>query len=178
MDYDVFNGDADGICALIQLRLAEPRPDATLVTGVKRDIQLLGRIPDEGVDRVTALDISFDKNREDVNRLLNAGADVFFCDHHFSGDIPDAATLDALISPAPEVCTSALVNGRLRSAFTEWAVVGCFGDNLDTTADNLISNLSSPVDRDSLKQLGICVNYNAYGSQPEDLHFHPADLYR
>ena len=25
MNYDVFNGDADGICALIQLRLAEPR---------------------------------------------------------------------------------------------------------------------------------------------------------
>ena len=48
MDYDVFNGDADGICALIQLRLAEPRPDAVLVTGVKRDIQLLGHIPDEG----------------------------------------------------------------------------------------------------------------------------------
>ena len=97
MDYDIFNGDADGICALIQLRLAEPRPDAVLVTGVKRDIQLLGRIPDEGVDRVTALDISFDKNREDVKRLLCAGAEVFFCDHHFSGDIPDAATLDVLI---------------------------------------------------------------------------------
>ena len=86
--------------------------------------------------------------------------------------------MDALISPAPEVCTSALVNGRLRSAFTEWAVVGCFGDNLDTTADTLIDNLSSSVDRDALKQLGICVNYNAYGSQPADLHFHPADLYR
>ena len=40
-DYDVFNGDADGICALTQLRLAEPRPTATLVTGVKRDIDLL-----------------------------------------------------------------------------------------------------------------------------------------
>ena len=26
MDYDVFNGDADGICALIQLRHADPRP--------------------------------------------------------------------------------------------------------------------------------------------------------
>ena len=35
--FDVFNGDADGICALIQLRLAEPR-DTTLITGVKRDI--------------------------------------------------------------------------------------------------------------------------------------------
>ena len=70
MDYDIFNGDADGICALIQLRLAEPRPDAVLVTGVKRDIQLLGRIPDEGVDRVTALDISFEKNLSPHNCII------------------------------------------------------------------------------------------------------------
>nr|MCS5525096.1 acetyltransferase [Candidatus Poseidoniia archaeon] len=32
--YDVFNGDADGICALQQLRLARSRT-STLVTGVK-----------------------------------------------------------------------------------------------------------------------------------------------
>ena len=45
---DVFNGDADGICALTQLRNAEPR-NATLVTGVKRDIALLDRRPiDQG----------------------------------------------------------------------------------------------------------------------------------
>ena len=37
--YDVFNGDADGICALLQLRLAAPA-DSTLITGVKRDIDL------------------------------------------------------------------------------------------------------------------------------------------
>ena len=37
--YDVFNGDADGLCALQQWRLADPAP-STLVTGVKRDIQL------------------------------------------------------------------------------------------------------------------------------------------
>jgi len=41
--YDIFNGDADGICALHQLRLEEPR-DAELVTGVKRDIKLVGRV--------------------------------------------------------------------------------------------------------------------------------------
>lgn len=41
--YDIFNGDADGICALHQLRLAEPR-EATLVTGVKRDIRLLEQV--------------------------------------------------------------------------------------------------------------------------------------
>ncbi|PUE05199.1 MAG: acetyltransferase, partial [Candidatus Sedimenticola endophacoides] len=43
MDYDVFNGDADGICALLQLRREEPR-EAVLVTGVKRDIALLERV--------------------------------------------------------------------------------------------------------------------------------------
>ena len=57
-DYDVFNGDADGICSLVQLRLAEPR-ESTLVTGVKRDINLLTQVPgrrrrqDYGSGRVT-----------------------------------------------------------------------------------------------------------------------------
>ena len=35
MHFDVFNGDADGICALLQLR--QTFPDSKLVTGVKRD---------------------------------------------------------------------------------------------------------------------------------------------
>ena len=41
--FDVFNGDADGLCALHQLRLAEPA-DSELVTGPKRDISLLKRV--------------------------------------------------------------------------------------------------------------------------------------
>jgi len=40
---DVFNGDADGLCALHQLRLAEP-VDGELVTGLKREIDLLDRV--------------------------------------------------------------------------------------------------------------------------------------
>jgi hypothetical protein len=39
-NYDLFNGDADGICALIQLRLAHPK-ESILITGIKRDIKLL-----------------------------------------------------------------------------------------------------------------------------------------
>lgn len=42
-----FNGDADGLCALQQLRLAEGA-DAVLVTGVKRDIHLLKRVAEVG----------------------------------------------------------------------------------------------------------------------------------
>ena len=52
--YYVFNGDADGLCALQQLRLAEA-PQAVLVTGVKRDIQLLRRIEAGCGDQVTVL---------------------------------------------------------------------------------------------------------------------------
>ena len=52
-----FNGDADGLCALQQLRLADPRP-GELVTGVKRDINLLERVPARAGDECTVLDVS------------------------------------------------------------------------------------------------------------------------
>ena len=37
---DIFNGDADGILALHQLRLTNPQK-SRLITGVKRDTKLL-----------------------------------------------------------------------------------------------------------------------------------------
>ncbi|MFA0231677.1 DHH family phosphoesterase, partial [Vibrio sp. 10N.261.45.A7] len=61
MHYDVFNGDADGIIALLQLRFAEPK-ESTLITGVKRDIQLLKQVDIDQAESVTALDISMEKN--------------------------------------------------------------------------------------------------------------------
>ena len=73
MNYDVFNGDADGICSLLQLRKAEPR-EATLVTGVKRDIDLLEKVNAAAGDRITVLDVSLDKNRGALDRALAAGA--------------------------------------------------------------------------------------------------------
>jgi len=60
--FDVFNGDADGICALHQLRLRHP-VDAQLVTGVKRDVRLLRRVKAQSGDSVTVLDASLDANR-------------------------------------------------------------------------------------------------------------------
>ena len=63
MHYDVFNGDADGILALVQLRLAEPK-ESQLITGVKRDISLLKRVDVEQASSVTVLDISMEKNQE------------------------------------------------------------------------------------------------------------------
>ncbi len=176
--YDVFNGDADGICALHQLRLAEPR-DSTLVTGVKRDIALLGRVPAGDGDSVTVLDVSLDKNRDALQGMLDAGAAVFYVDHHYAGEIPDHPRLQALINTAPDVCTSLLVNGHLKGRYLPWAVAAAFGDNLFDSAQRAAVPLN--LDESQLKQLeelGTCINYNGYGASEEDLYFHPAELYR
>ncbi|MDX2465593.1 MAG: DHH family phosphoesterase [Porticoccus sp.] len=176
-DFDVFNGDADGICALTQLRLAEPRP-ATLVTGVKRDINLLKKVAAGSGDRITVLDVSMDKNHDDLLRLLNADAKVFYVDHHFSGDIPQSTQLTAIINEASEVCTSLLVNTYLKGAYAAWAVVGAFGDNLNKSAYGMAKNLNlTEAELTSLQNLGIYINYNGYGSDLEDLHFKPEELY-
>ena len=61
--YDIFNGDADGILSLVQLRLAQPK-DATLVTGVKRDISLVKQVNVSHLDsssEITILDIFLQK---------------------------------------------------------------------------------------------------------------------
>jgi len=89
--FDVFNGDADGLCALTQLRNAQPR-EAQLITGVKRDINLLEKVQAGPGSKVTVLDVSLDKNRAGLERALAAGADVLYCDHHFAGEIPNMTT--------------------------------------------------------------------------------------
>jgi hypothetical protein len=175
---DVFNGDADGICALQQLRLAEPG-EGILVTGVKRDIGLLDRVRAGPGDEVTALDISLDKNREALTRLLAAGAQVRYFDHHYAGDLPEHPRLLLRIDPAPDRGTSLLVDEYLGGRFRAWAVVGTFGDNLDDSARRAAEPLGlAPAALDRLRELGVLMNYNAYGERVEDLHFAPDALYR
>ncbi len=177
-DYDVFNGDADGICALVQLRNAEPR-DAILVTGVKRDIALLERISAAANDRIVVLDVSLDKNRQGLLKALDADAEVFYVDHHFAGDIPPDNRLVTRIDTAPDVCTSILVNDYLQGEFAEWAVVGAFGDNLKTSARKLADSAGiRPKRLPGLERLGILINYNGYGASIDDLHFPPDVLFR
>ena len=176
--YDVFNGDADGICALLQLRNAQPR-ESTLITGVKRDINLMRHIDAQPGDRITVLDVSMDKNKDALLAALEAGAEVFYCDHHVAGDIPASDRLTALINTEPDVCTSILINGHLRGAFAEWAVVGAFGDNLLAAAAALARPLGLDAARlERLRHLGTYINYNGYGARLEDLHFEPEELYR
>lgn len=175
---DCFNGDADGICALTQLRLAKPI-DSELVTGVKRDIQLLDRVEVSAGDQVNVLDVSLDKNRRGLESILKQGASVFYCDHHFAGDLPVHNKLTALINTSANVCTSLLINQHLKDEFLEWAVVGTFGDNLKKSAHGMAKVLELSSDElDQLDNLGIYLNYNGYGASLEDLYFHPSDLFK
>ncbi|GAM73793.1 hypothetical protein JCM19241_4989 [Vibrio ishigakensis] len=179
MHYDVFNGDADGICALLQLRFAEPK-ESKLITGVKRDIQLLKQVAvSDDTSSVTVLDISLEKNLEALHQLLTKDIDVFYCDHHRTGVIPSSNHLATQIDTAPEICTSLLINSYLNDNEWLWACVGAFGDNLLKQGNELAkSNGLSDEDIHFLKELGTLINYNGYGASLEDLHFHPAELYR
>jgi len=174
--YYAFNGDADGLCALQQLRLAETQR-GTLVTGVKRDITLLRRIQGQAGDAVTVLDVSLDQNREDLRRLLESGVSVRYFDHHHAGTLLRHPLLEARIDEAADVCTSILVDRHIGGRYRAWAVVAAFGDNLAEPARALAleAGLNGQATA-TLEKLGICLNYNAYGESIEDLHYHPAEL--
>lgn len=178
MNFDVFNGDADGICSLIQLRLDQPR-EAQLVTGIKRDIQLLDKFSVNPGDRITVLDISLQTNSTKVREFLELGADIFYVDHHQAGEIPDHPHLKTLIDTGSAVCTGLLVNRHLHGKYALWAVAAAFGDNLNASAEQLAATLNlKQTQLDTLQELGICINYNGYGGSLDDLHFAPDRLYR
>jgi hypothetical protein len=176
--YDIFNGDADGICALHQLRLEEPRP-AVLVTGAKREIALVERVEAGAGDELTVLDVSFKTNAQAVARALERGARCRYFDHHQAGELPPHPNLKAFIDTAPDVCTSLIVDRYLTGRQRIWAVVAAFGDNLGPSARRAAAPLKlPPPEIEQLRELGECINYNAYGESVDDLHYHPADLFQ
>ena len=181
-NYDVFNGDADGICSLIQLRLAHPR-DAKLITGIKSDIRLLERLVENVTvrvgDQVTVLDVSMTKNLDALNKVLAAGAEVFYADHHQSGNVPGHPLLHAHLHLAANTCTGLIVDQYLQAQFREWSIVAAYGDNMLKVADSYIKRCGLSVgQRQQLHDLGIAMNYNGYGDCLDDLFYHPETLYK
>ena len=182
MNYDIFNGDADGIIALLQLRLAYPL-SAELITGVKRDIELLEslvtRIRLTTQDSLTVLDISMERNKASLLEALKSGAKVYYADHHRSGDIPLAVNLEAHIDLDANTCTSLIIDRYLQGKFHHWAITAAYGDNLVAKADLLSSEAGLSLSQAKLlSELGTLINYNGYGAHVDDLHFHPATLYK
>jgi hypothetical protein len=175
---DVFNGDADGLCALHQLRLTEPT-ESDLITGPKREIDLLKRVQANIGDRITVLDIALSKNREALDRLLRDGAHIRYFDHHQPGEIPQHPCFEPHIDTDANVCTSLLVNRYLQGKHLAWAVTAAFGDNLAEAARLAAQPLALSAEQlAALQSLGECLNYNGYGETLPDLFFDPAELYR
>ena len=173
----VFNGDADGLCAAHQLRLAGHEPEQVL-TGVKRDIGLLRRCTAQAGDRVWVADISLDSNRDALVRLLDAGVEVTWFDHHHAGVVPAHPALHAHIDVSAGVCSSLLVDQHLDGRFRPWAVAAAFGDNLDEAARAVAGRTDLTGDElDRIAELGVLLNYNAYGETIADLHVAPAVLF-
>ncbi|NQY25938.1 MAG: DHH family phosphoesterase [Piscirickettsiaceae bacterium] len=174
---DVFNGDADGICALVQLRRHHPQ-QSRLVTGIKRDINLLKQVDGNVNTHITVLDISLEKNADDVQRILQQGASINYIDHHRMGEDITHANLKIDIDISADTCTSLIVDKQLQGRYRAWALTAAFGDNLFDTAMTLGQESGfSPQELESLKELGIYINYNGYGETIDDLFFDPAELY-
>lgn len=174
--FDVCNGDADGLCAVLQWRLAHPAP-AELLTGPKREIALLHTVPAVAGDEVLVCDLSMQRNLAALQRLLAAGVQVRYVDHHHVDAVPRHAALQALIDTDARVCTSLLMDRLLQGRWRRWALVGAYGDNLTAVADALAADAGlSAAQRAQLRRLGEGINYNAYGDAG-DLHIAPQALY-
>ena len=177
MNYDIFNGDADGIIALLQLQLANPT-ESVKVTGVKRDIQLLKKITPKAGDNIRVLDISMEKNMAELHDALCVGARVMYVDHHKAGDIPNHANLFAHIDLDANMCTSLIVSNLIDKQYHLWAITAAYGDNLFAKADSEADKLGlTELEKSQLKAFGTYINYNGYGSEVADLHFAPVDLF-
>ena len=183
LEIDVFNGDADGLFAAHQLRLAEPGSDPAavqVVTGLKREIALLERIDvaDAARLQLRVFDISLARNRAALDRLLAAGARVRWFDHHHAGAPLAHPRLSLHVDTAPEICTSVLVDRELQGRYRRWAVAAAFGDNLAATATRLAeASALSAGEVAVLRELGEAVNYNGYGETIDDVLIAPATLY-
>jgi hypothetical protein len=194
-----FNGDADGIISQHLLHLAGIAP-ALRVTGLKRDLRLLQRVPEsftgtEGCD-LYVCDINLGDNRDDLLRMLrNPTIRVTWYDHHEPGEVPRSSRFKAHIVTARGTCTALLVHADLarKGAFAatdnpddphlgergaaRWAAMAAFGDNVPESADALLAPLSLPAaEREALREAGELLNYNAYGETPEDVLFAPLEV--
>lgn len=187
---DVFNGDADGIFSLIQLRKVWPQ-ESRLVTGVKRDNALVRQITSQEAEgaHLSILDISFDKNTDELARVLEQAASVLYVDHHQAKTLFEHPKLTCRLDYAADKCTGLLLRDYLianaemsddvRHKLSLWAIAAAYGDGLDKVAAAEADTLGlSAEQKAQLRELGILVNYNGYGTQVADLHFAPDELYQ
>ncbi|MBJ61935.1 MAG: hypothetical protein CMB57_01645 [Euryarchaeota archaeon] len=161
MRWYAYNGDADGICSMVQWGLVYGI-EGHRVTGVKRDIELLERVNPNPDDEIIVMDISLARNHARAVELSSQGFDITWFDHHLAGEPIDGITTN--VDTSANVCTARIVE-KFLGVESDWAQVALHGDGLSVHS-------SKP----EFKELGELLNYNGYGADLSDLHFHPDDL--
>jgi hypothetical protein len=87
------------------------------------------------------------------------------------------ACFEPHLDESSTVCTSVLVDRHLGGRHCAWAIAAAFGDNMPELGGTMAraAGLDAAATA-TLEQLGIRLNYNAYGSTIHDLCVDPADL--
>ncbi len=192
MHCDLFNGDADGIFSLHLYRRHAPLAGARLISGVKRDNALLRLLVDQPATSLAVFDLPLAANRDALDRLLAAGCQVEYFDHHAGGELPSSPLFHPHIDTAAETCTALIVDAfihrhggmaadgrnKWQPSLSLWAVCAAFADNLHRPARELAGRLRLRSEQTAqLQELGELFNYNGYGETEADLHFPPVQLY-
>lgn len=175
--YDLFNGDADGIVSLHQYRMHFPQ-HSHLITGVKRDVELLRHVTTVTNSCVTVFDVSHKTNKEHARQVLANNNRLVWFDHHQAGMyIPDD-NMSMNIDSSPSCCTSMLVDTHVDGLYRPWAIVGAYGDNLHDVVKEMCPLAYLDAHKLSmLQEIGETLNYNGYGNVESDLTVHPKDVY-
>jgi hypothetical protein len=174
--FDVCNGDADGLCALLQWRWAYPQ-HSTVVTGLKRDHHLLDRVPAVAGDHILVLDMALDPHQATLQTLLQAGVHVTYVDHHQHAPVTPHPLLQMHLDTRADMCSGLIVDQLIGGKLAQWAVVCAFGDNLHASAHRVADRAGlSATQRQTLQTLGELINYNAYGDTLADVLIPPDQL--
>lgn len=177
MEYDFFNGDADGIISLHQYRMLVPN-ESVKFTGVKRDVELLRHVLEQDIchQLLNVFDVSMKSNHIHIIEALRNCNHMRWFDHHDPGDFDYGNDVRSVIDTDPNTCTAIIVDEYISRKYTDWTIAAAYGDNLHKTAKRIGSHLSDE-QHQTLKHVGEVINYNGYGRTEQDLIAHPLDVF-
>ncbi|WP_375326304.1 hypothetical protein [Candidatus Tisiphia endosymbiont of Nemotelus uliginosus] len=172
-----FNGDADGIAAVVQFIHSGFIID-NFFTGHKRDQTLLRHGETLWNAKILACDIELAKNMDSVKKMLDNKCEMCWFDHHGNGEeklLLEYPNFTSNIDIAANTNTALIVYKLLnKPELLKWAIVGLFGDNIDGAALHYCQCLNLSQEEISiLTNIGKLINYNSYGESFNDLIIDP-----
>lgn len=147
------------------------------ITGLKRDLALLKKLPQDHAGPVIGFDLAFGPNAEAAQAFLAKGHQpLAWFDHHEPGPLPQSPRFTPFIQAQKGLCTAMIVNATLGQAFPLWAAMAAYGDNVTGAAEAMLAAQGVAKDQaEAIAETGRLLNYNAYGEEKDTL-FAPLTL--